>query len=352
MENQEHSPGAEIPAASPSDAPKAKKRPAKVGPEVFLANWRSVLASEKDPVTRLRPMIRAGFQGEVKGEQVSQLLASLLERPVLTERLALPLAAQERFGKLKPLAGAVLGEVRNAFEKAIGYDPQEFSGYRAPRAVEDWVAEHAPKAPATERDSWFRRFVVCLLKESEPKTLLTGLVAASRVWISAKGQKRSNEEAAFVRGIVLALGTPAIGLSKLELILAGVAAIDAQFRQMLDRELNLERQIRSQQDSIEALRNQVSGLGGELAEVRTEAEKKAARVAELEQSLAEAGERYNLLDRHWRGVSEQQLAKQSGSFREKVRHEVQEALLALDREGPNVEMALERLRRIEEIVER
>lgn len=297
-------------------------------------------------------MIRAGFQGEVKGEQVSRLVASLLGQPALTERLALPLAAQERFGKLKPLARGFLAEVRNAFEKAIDYDPHEFSSYRGPRAVEDWVGEHAPKTPAAERDSWFRRFVVCLLKESEPKTLLTGLVAASRAWISEKGQKSSSEEAAFVRGIVLALGTPAIGSTKLELILSGVSAVDAQFRQTLNRELNLERQIRLQHDSIEVLHKQVAGLEGDLAETRTETEKKAARIAELEESIAEAAERYNLLDRHWRGVSEQQLAKQSGNFREKVRHELQEALLSLDREGPNVEMALERLRRIEEIVER
>jgi hypothetical protein len=47
---------------------------------------------------------------------------------------------------------------------------------------------------------------------------------------------------------VLALGTPAIGSSKLELILSGVAAVDTQFRQMLYRELNLERQIGSQRD--------------------------------------------------------------------------------------------------------
>jgi hypothetical protein len=49
-------------------------------------------------------------------------------------------------------------------------------------------------------------------------------------------------------------------------------------------------------------------------------------------------------------VSEQELAKQSGSFREKVSQELEETLLALDRENPNLEIALRRLRRIDDIL--
>jgi hypothetical protein len=134
------------------------------------------------------------------------------------------------------------------------------------------------------------------------------------------------------------------------LILAGVAAVEEQFRQMLNRELNLERQIRTQQDSIDGLGKRVSELEGNLAAALADGEKKTTRIAELEQSLSEAEERYNLLDRHWRGVSEQELTKQSGTFREKVNQELVEALLALDRENPNLEIALRRLRRIQEIL--
>jgi len=349
MDNQENQAGAEVPTAPTKAEPKTKK-PAKVDPEIFLTNWRQALASEKDPVSKLRTMVRVGFQGEVTGEHVSQLVASLAEHRTVAERLVLPLAVQERFGKLKPLARRFLAEFRTSFESGINYDPREFSGYRAPRAIEDWVAEHAPSTPASERDSWFRRFAACLLKDSEPKTVLVGLVAASRRWASSKGLKASDEEAKFVRGIALALSSPAIGSNKLELILAGVTAVEEQFRQMLNRELNLERQIRTQQDSIDGLNRRASELEGSLSAALADGEKKTARIGELEQSLSEAGERYNLLDRHWRGVSEQELTKQSGSFREKVSQELVEALLALDRENPNLEIALRRLRRIQEIL--
>jgi hypothetical protein len=349
MDNQENQAVSEVPTTPTKAAPKTKK-PAKVDPETFVANWRQALASEKDPVPKLRTMARVGFQGEVNGEHISQLVASLAEHRTVAERLVLPLAVQERFGKLKPLARRFLAEFRASFESGINYDRKEFSGYRAPRAIEDWVVEHAPSSPASERDSWLRRFAVCLLKDSEPKTVLVGLVAASRRWASSKGLKSSAEDATFVRGIALALGPPAIGSNKLELILAGVAAVEEQFRQMLNRELNLERQIRTLQDSIDGLNKRILELEGSLASALADGEKKTARIAELEQSLSEAEERYNLLDRHWRGVSEQELTKQSGSFREKVSQELVEALLALDRENPNLEIALRRLRRIQEIL--
>jgi hypothetical protein len=349
MDNHENQPGTEVPVTTTKEEPKIKK-PIKVDPETFLANWRQALVSEKDPVPKLRTMVRIGFQGEVNGEHVSQLIASLAEHRTVAERLVLPLAVQERFGKLKPLARRFLAEFRTSFESGINYDPRDFSGYRAPRAIEDWVAEHAPSAPASDRDSWFRRFAACLLKDSEPKTVLVGLVAASRKWTSSKGIKSAAAEATFVRGIALALSPPAISSSKLELILAGVSTTEDQFRQMLNRELNLERQIRTLQDSIDQLTKRVSELDGSLAAAREERENKTARIAQLEQSVSEAEERYSLLDRHWRGVSEQQLTKQSGSFKEKVSQEVVEAILALDRETPNLEIALRRLRRIQDIL--
>jgi hypothetical protein len=351
MDNQENHARTEVPVTPSNAAPKTK-RPAKPDPETFVANWRQALAGKRDPVPKLRTMVRVGFQGEVNADHVSLLVASLAEYPTVAERLILSLAVQERFAKLKPLARRLLAEFRTSFESGINYDALEFSGYRAPRAIEDWVVEHAPSSPASERDSWLRRFAVCLLNNSEPKTVLVGLVAASRKWASSKGLKSASEKASFVRGIAIALSPPAIGSNKLQLILAGVAAVEEQFRQMLNRELDLERQMRTQQDNVDALNKRVLELESSLAEALADGEKKTVRISELEQSLSEAEQRYNLLDRHWRGVSEQELTKQSGSFREKFGQELVEALLALDREYPNLEIVLRRLRRMQEILGR
>jgi len=352
MDNRQDNPATELTDGSPINSPKRKK-PTKLDAEAFVASWRVVLSSEKDPVIKLRQMIKAGFVGEINGERVSQTVSSLLEAqayPCLAERLALSLALQERFGRLRPLAHRVLEELRTSFRGAIDYDPQEFSSYRGPRGIEEWVAEHAIKAPPSERDAWLRRFVICLLKDTESKTLFTGLFAAARILLPAK--KPASSEAVFMRGLVASLSSPVISTSRLQLILASAISVEAQFQEMLNHGIGLERQIRTQKDSIEKLGDQVAKLEAELAEARNDGEKKAVRITELERSIQDASERHALLDRHWRGVSEQQLAKQSGSFREKVKHELQEALLALDRQEPNIDMALQRLRRIGEILEK
>lgn len=119
---------------------------------------------------------------------------------------------------------------------------------------------------------------------------------------------------------------------------------------MLNRELNLERENRTQKDSIGDLKRQVTELQRDLMAANADGHQKAARITEVELALAQSAERYELLDRHWRGVSEQELTKQSGSFRDKVSQEVVEALLALDRDDPNLSIAIRRLRRIQEIL--
>src|ERR1039458_1249074 len=144
MDDNENPTQTEVPVLPVKEATKRRKKPAKVAPEVFLASWHEVIASQKDPVVKLRSMVRVGFEGDVDGGHLAQLVTSLSENRTIAERFALRLAVQERFGKLNKLSRRILNELRAAFQKGIDFDPQEFKGYRAPRAIEEWVIEHAP----------------------------------------------------------------------------------------------------------------------------------------------------------------------------------------------------------------
>ena len=333
---------------------KGKTTPRRPNAEEFVTAWRDAISSSKNPLAKMRAMVKTGFVGEINAEVVSQIISTLQEHrdnACLAERLALSLAVQERFGKLRPLAERILATLRSHFEKAIEYDRQEFIGYRGPQAIEKWVSEHTPKSTPMERDLWFRRFVTCLLRDSDSKTTLTALIAATRGYPPRKG-KAAKHEALLLRGLVAALIPPAIAAKKLQLIMAGANSLESQFQEALSREATIERQLHTRQNTIDDLEKKLSALEERLAQAHTDSLEKATKIAELENSIQDSSDRYALLDQHWRGVSEQQLAKQSGNFREKVQHELQEALLALDREQPNVEMALQRLRRIREIVEK
>jgi hypothetical protein len=89
-----------------------------------------------------------------------------------------------------------------------------------------------------------------------------------------------------------------------------------------------------------------------LAGARETLGQKEATIAALEQQLADAHDRYRSLDEHWKRSSSTNLAREMGNLSEEVGHEVQEAILSLDRETPNVAMALNRLRRLDAIIKR
>jgi hypothetical protein len=108
--------------------------------------------------------------------------------------------------------------------------------------------------------------------------------------------------------------------------------------------------IKGNQDTIRSQEQNVATLNSELEASKSESESKGSILAARDSEILTLKEQLTLVDRHWEGVSEQQLAKQGGALRTKVQHELREALLALDREDPNVQMALNRLRRIEGIV--
>jgi uncharacterized protein YlxW (UPF0749 family) len=114
--------------------------------------------------------------------------------------------------------------------------------------------------------------------------------------------------------------------------------------------VELIRQVRSQDAEIEIARREKSSLENRVASEQEGKSAAQAEVKKLQEALKEANEKYLLLDQHWRAVSDQNLQKQSGSFRERIGHELQEALLSLERPTPNVSMALLRLKRINEIV--
>jgi hypothetical protein len=57
-------------------------------------------------------------------------------------------------------------------------------------------------------------------------------------------------------------------------------------------------------------------------------------------------------EEHWSVVSKQQLAGVVSKLRNEIEHETKEIILSLDRGTPNTDMALQRSRRIEKILEK
>jgi hypothetical protein len=67
-----------------------------------------------------------------------------------------------------------------------------------------------------------------------------------------------------------------------------------------------------------------------------------------EKSLLDEKSRFKNLEEHWQRKFERELRGQAYTIKRVFEHEVREAKLSLDREDPNVEMALSRIRNMEE----
>ncbi len=111
--------------------------------------------------------------------------------------------------------------------------------------------------------------------------------------------------------------------------------------------------------SVKQLTERVVRREAELSETDTALSAARSRIDELERALAEkdrlvseAERRCESLDDHWKEVNQQQLARQAHAVKSDLDHELAEVRLSLDRQNPNVGMALERVRRMERIVAR
>jgi hypothetical protein len=96
-----------------------------------------------------------------------------------------------------------------------------------------------------------------------------------------------------------------------------------EYREKLDTS---EKERQKLGEEIEGLKDQVS-----LAQREVEKEK----------------ERFKVLDEHWTRRLERELKGQSYDFAKSFGHEVREIALSLERENPNLEMALGRVRNME-----
>jgi F0F1-type ATP synthase membrane subunit b/b' len=338
-----------------------------------MERWRASLKDKNASLGRVRALLRNGFLGDATPEHLQEVTDILLENPRAAEKMAVLLATQKRVGKLSPFSHSVLERVRSKFAATIEYYSDDFGGAKGAFAIDHFVETSAPRrrgddpqrqsgtaegfrtgenASTVTPDSWLRRFFVCLCAETEPTVFINGTIAAGKWWLTLHSNAfaAARGDADLARAVCNAICASDISKPKLELIFTGIAPLQQQFTLHLNRELDLMRRIQHRDDAIGTLKRENAHLESALATSQDETAAARAQVSELKHLLTEAAEKHRLLDQHWRAVSEQNLNKQGGSYRERIGHELQEALLSLGRETPNVAMGLVRLKRIEAIL--
>jgi hypothetical protein len=115
-----------------------------------------------------------------------------------------------------------------------------------------------------------------------------------------------------------------------------------------DELVTAEAGLKAEQDCVRDLRKEVAGLDERLQAA-------AVRIAEMEDLLRRKSEEVEkekrergLDEEHWESQTEQRLIKMASGISARLSHEISEAKLCLDGDSPNLQMALGRLRKMEE----
>ncbi len=358
--------------------PGKPSRPPKPSFEQFLVGLRAAAAKPpRGGLPEVRRILNRGFIEKQNSHLVAQV-AEILKAYPAADRWAALAAVAEIAGKLKRFQQQLLAEVRSHFARQIGFYELDVDGPGFKQRIEDWFLHSAPRrksqpqqdapaAPPTSAeplpqpstrempfDSWLRWAFVCVLSKSSAERRMEGVLTLMELWArnANKNIRESQHESEWYRFIASVLGAEKPKSSRMAPVLNALHPLRNHLTGVLNRELTLCRDLAATRDEVAAQKQAEAAARRDLTDAQATIEEQIAQGGKLKQHLADAEERYRLLDDHWKRSSATNLARKIGGLRQEMGHEVQEAILSLGRDAPNVGMALNRLRRLEGIIKR
>jgi hypothetical protein len=344
----------------------------------FLVGLKTAVTKPpKLGLREVRRILRTGFAEKETAQFVSPA-AEIIESCSFADRWAVSLAATDASGKLTKFQQELLGEVRSHYARRIGFYDLDLVGPGFGQRMEKWLSCEAPQrqlATLPQRsdvpnvptealedrttkvlpfDSWLRWVFVCLVAKAPPDRRAEATLALMEFW-SGNGRRSSTDgkvESDLYRFLANMLAAEKPESRKIAPFLGALRLSRSHLTAMRETESKLSRQLAEAQEQIQIKNETIARFQQEISDARATAQQRSVEIEKSQQQLVEAEERYRLLDEHWTRSSATNVAKKIGSLSEEVRHEVQEAILSLDREVPNMAMALNRLRRLQAIIDR
>ncbi|MFZ1932247.1 MAG: hypothetical protein WCB27_22050 [Thermoguttaceae bacterium] len=344
------------PAAKPVPRPHKPLRP--VFDEFIGLFGRLVEAdSKKDVLSQILLALRKGFAEDVRPDHVEAVLQLLAKYPSL-DRLGVRLMADgsKRGGML---IIAIRNRLRSQFAVDIGF-PQSQSGsvQEGDRwsLLTDWIkaGDTKKQQPNSHRysDEWLRKAFVCLASESD-QSLRIGAVnrllyAIARRSVRDGGKAFCTDSLSFLREASKLLSSKKISASKIVSSLHFAHPLEHECqegRHTVSETLREKEEVVSKLKGVEV---QNLHLTAQLNDTQTRGQELERRLDEVESQLQRERDRLSELEKHWERESEQRLARQRHTVCSKMLHDLQEARLSLDRDAPNISMALNRIRQMED----
>ena len=331
----------------------------------FIAELSQTLRSTQGTkaAETIYKIIRKGYTGESTEAHIDEIGTKLIDWERL-EYLALKLGTDLSLGKPSLMGGRLYPVLQGSLAARCGYPTQQVPiearmWDRAQKeAVQDWIGEHTTSGSVSP--DWARDALVCLLKENtndiELETIhsiIDRCVPGKKIRNQPVGTRkakppRRNKHGKYIRCVSrlflarkFSPGKLQYGLDFSSVFIDNYESLERDFT-LLSRDLDVKKAELSQlQVSLDTAETQMSELGTEVVRLREAFQKTGIE-------LAKEGERYELLDNHWRERLKSELTSLAHKIKKRFGHEVQETRLSLQSNPPDIGMALNRVEHMEE----
>jgi len=342
----------------------ARPKQKKPGYTDFVVRLRaSCQKSDDKAVKKVIKVLKAGFSERPEKEHLKEVTDLIDTWPAQTD-LGVQLALTARFGKASGFQGQVHAFLQTKFMRLTDFPVSTRSELHRLETLTEWLTNVLTRKPKVlfyrspaeddvhEKDENTKRellnaLIVCILYEKDPQVLRTCayMLLSERIKSytskSKSKLKPDHELYKLLTGII----------SKARPSQLNRASIIEVTRNELESKLGrTQQQLMEMTEEAVKAEKSVSDLTSKLDNANSEISDRGKTIDSLISELEAEKQKYIALEKHMTDVSAAELAKLKGTIRKRISHEVEELQYCLDREDPNIEMALGRLTNITDFI--
>jgi predicted transcriptional regulator len=321
----------------------------------FILTLKSALydSKGKDSVVSVYRHIKKGFKEAITPDHINEICQNIFPWEHFS-RLTLKIVLEFNLGHPSGLIRRLIPPFRQEAAKRTSFplnelpltttvsDPQRWHNLR------NWIKTNSHGG--TIDSVWVRNALICITSEkpSYDEFSLVQLLLEESDIIRKKIKAFSDKHERYMKQIGGFFISKKFTPSKLSFGLDISEIFRDRLEKMEVKMSNLEEKFLAQEDRLSELQEKLIASEESLEETLRETKKLNEEIKTKEQAFLEEKARYNSLDEHWKRKLDRELRGQVYQFKKYFEHEIREATLALNRENPNIEMALSRIKNMEE----
>jgi len=327
----------------------------------FLLTLKTFIATQNkgDNIPKINNYIKKGFKGNIEPRHVDEILRELLGWKDLP-RLAMRMAVEASIGRPMALVEKLIVPIRDELARRISFPIARVRNVfdsKMKSDLEDWIAKKSSEGALDA--SWVRDSLTCIMRENiteEEFAIIHSIVdsCCSRKIKTPRKKEvvQPKKYTNYIKQIGTLFTSGQFKPSKffLALDICKPFSDELKMKKIKLDDSNAELQIKN--GELLELRKSLKSVNQELEEAHIGIEKLQQQVRLKEQALLDERERFRMLDEHWEKEVVRESQGKIFELKKYFEHEVREAKLSLDRESPNVQMALNRILHMEEYLNR